>query len=73
LEQARRSIPQPLRAATHETLIELLAATGLRIGEALASTTRHRHRLLGRGAADPPLEVRQVPTGAAAAEHPGRA
>jgi integrase len=33
--QARRSIPQPLRAATHETLIGLLAATGLRIGEAL--------------------------------------
>jgi integrase/recombinase XerD len=35
MEQARRSIPQPLRAATYETLIGLLAATGLRIGEAL--------------------------------------
>jgi integrase/recombinase XerD len=35
MEQAHRSIPQPLRAATHETLIGLLAATGLRIGEAL--------------------------------------
>lgn len=35
MEQARRSIPQPLRVATHETLIGLLAATGLRIGEAL--------------------------------------
>jgi integrase/recombinase XerD len=35
MEQARRSIAQPLRAATHETLIGLLAATGLRIGEAL--------------------------------------
>jgi integrase/recombinase XerD len=35
LEQARRSIPQPLRAATMETLIGLLAATGLRVGEAL--------------------------------------
>jgi integrase/recombinase XerD len=34
MEQAR-SIPQPLRAATYETLIGLLAATGLRIGEAL--------------------------------------
>jgi integrase/recombinase XerD len=35
LEQARRSIPQPLRAATMETLIGLLASTGLRVGEAL--------------------------------------
>lgn len=35
IDQARRSIPQPLRAATHETLVGLLAATGLRIGEAL--------------------------------------
>ena len=32
---ARRLIPHPLRAATHETLIGLLSATGLRIGEAL--------------------------------------
>jgi integrase/recombinase XerD len=35
LEQARRSIPQPLRAATMHTLIGLLAASGLRVGEAL--------------------------------------
>lgn len=35
LEQARCSIPQPLRAATMETLIGLLAASGLRVGEAL--------------------------------------
>jgi integrase/recombinase XerD len=35
LEQARRSIPQPLRAATMETLIGLLAVSGLRVGEAL--------------------------------------
>jgi integrase/recombinase XerD len=35
IEQARRSIPQPLRAATYETLLGLLATTGLRIGEAL--------------------------------------
>lgn len=35
LDQARRSIPQPFRAATMETLIGLLAATGLRVGEAL--------------------------------------
>jgi integrase/recombinase XerD len=33
--QARRSIPQPLRATTYETLFGLLASTGLRIGEAL--------------------------------------
>jgi len=33
--EAHRSIPQPLRAATYATLIGLLAATGLRIGEAL--------------------------------------
>jgi integrase/recombinase XerD len=35
IDQARRSIPQPLRAATIETLIGLLATTGLRVGEAL--------------------------------------
>jgi len=35
IDQARRSIPQPLRTATYETLIGLLSATGLRIGEAL--------------------------------------
>ena len=35
MEQAARSIPQPLRAATYQTLIGLLAATGLRIGEAI--------------------------------------
>jgi integrase/recombinase XerD len=35
LAQARRSILQPLRAATMQTLIGLLAASGLRVGEAL--------------------------------------
>jgi integrase/recombinase XerD len=35
MEQARRSIREPLRAATYETLIGLLAASGLRIGEAI--------------------------------------
>jgi integrase/recombinase XerD len=35
IEQARAVIPQPLRAATYQTLIGLLATTGLRIGEAL--------------------------------------
>jgi integrase/recombinase XerD len=35
LEQARESIPQPLRAATMHTLTGLLASSGLRVGEAL--------------------------------------
>lgn len=35
MDEARRSIPQPLRSATYVTLIGLLAATGLRVGEAL--------------------------------------
>ncbi len=35
MDEARRAIPQPLRAATYETLIGLLAATGLRVGEAI--------------------------------------
>jgi integrase/recombinase XerD len=35
MELARRTIASPLRAATYETLIGLLAASGLRIGEAI--------------------------------------
>jgi integrase len=35
ISEARRSIRQPLRAATYETLIGLLATTGLRVGEAI--------------------------------------
>ena len=35
LAHARASIPQPLRAATMQTLIGLLASSGLRVGEAL--------------------------------------
>jgi integrase len=35
MSQARRSIPSPLRAATYETLIGLLASTGMRVGEAI--------------------------------------
>jgi integrase/recombinase XerD len=35
MSQARHSILQPLRAATYENLIGLLAASGLRIGEAI--------------------------------------
>jgi integrase/recombinase XerD len=35
MNQARTTIESPLRAATYDTLIGLLAATGLRIGEAI--------------------------------------
>jgi integrase/recombinase XerD len=35
LEQARQTIVSPLRAATYQTLIGLLAASGLRFGEAI--------------------------------------
>jgi integrase len=35
MAEAARSIPTPLRAATYQTLIGLLAATGMRVGEAL--------------------------------------
>lgn len=35
IEQASVAIPQPWRSATHQTLIGLLATTGLRVGEAL--------------------------------------
>jgi integrase/recombinase XerD len=35
LAQARATIPQPLRAATMQTLIGLIASSGLRVGEAL--------------------------------------
>jgi integrase/recombinase XerD len=36
MDAAHRRIPSPLRAATFETLIGLLAATGMRVGEAIA-------------------------------------
>ncbi len=35
IERAEALIPQPLRSATYQTLIGLLATTGLRVGEAL--------------------------------------
>jgi integrase/recombinase XerD len=35
IEQARMVIPQPLRSATYQTLVGLLATTGMRVGEAL--------------------------------------
>jgi integrase/recombinase XerD len=35
IEQARVAIPQPFRSATYQTLIGLLATTGMRVGEVL--------------------------------------
>ncbi|MBI1736069.1 MAG: tyrosine-type recombinase/integrase [Candidatus Rokubacteria bacterium] len=49
LLQATRSMPSSFRRATHETLFGLLAATGLRVGEAIRLDTRDvdwSHRLL---------------------------
>jgi integrase len=56
----------PLSAATYETLIGLLAVTGLRIGEAI----RLDRCVAGRWPAHHSrLEVRQVPTGPDPSEH----
>ena len=70
IEQARVVIPQPLRSATYQTLIGLLATTGLRIGEALRLDRGDLDRADGC-AADPGVEVRQV-TARAAARQRGR-
>ena len=37
---ATSSLRSPLRQATYRTLIGLLSVTGMRVGEAIASTTR---------------------------------
>ena len=63
MPRAARSA-QPLRAATYETLLGLLAATGLRVGEALR-LDRDDINVADGGPAHPPLEVRQVAPGAA--------
>jgi integrase len=68
---AARGLRPPLRGATYETLFGLLAATGLRVSEAV-------HLLDAdvdlRGPADgPPDQVRQVPPGTTASEHAGGA
>ena len=57
----------PLRAATFQTLIGLLACTGLRIGEAIRLD---RDDIPGPPGADRPrFEVREVARGAAASQH----
>jgi integrase/recombinase XerD len=40
LLQATRSMPSPFRGVTHETLFGLLAATGMRVGEAIRLDSR---------------------------------
>ena len=65
---AARRLRPPLRAATFETLIGLLACTGLRVGEAIRldrDDVDPHHRRADR----PRFEVRQVARGAAAREH----
>jgi len=69
---AARSLAPALRAASYQTLIGLLAATGMRVGEAIR---------LNRDDADweegvltiKGLQVQEEPRGAAAPEHTGRA
>ena len=61
MAQARRLTPMP--AATHETLVGLLAVTGLRVGEAIR-LDRADIDWTERRADDPGVEVRQDPHGA---------
>ena len=72
IERARSSIISPLRAATYATLIGLLAASGMRIGEAITldrgDVNWAEGVLLIRG-----VEVRQVPAGAPARQQHGGA
>lgn len=64
LMAAARELSPPFRAATFETLIGLLAATGLRVGEAMRLD--QRRRLGGCSADRAGLQVRQVPGGSGA-------
>ena len=72
LMAAARTLRPPLRAATYETLIGLIAATGMRSGEAVRLRPR-RHRLGRGGDHDLALEVRQKPSRACPSHQPGRA
>jgi integrase/recombinase XerD len=70
LMAAARRLRWPLSAATYETLIGLLAVTGLRIGEAIRlSRTDVSLPIRGRTADHLGVEVRQVPDGAHPPEH----
>ena len=62
------SCRRPLRPRRYQTLIGLLAVTGMRVGEAIAPRPRRRrpdHGVL----TDPRHQVRQVPAAPAAPEH----
>ena len=69
---ARETIRQPLRAATYHTLVGLLAAAGLRVGEAIKLDRGDIDWDRGR-AAHPRDQVRQVPAGPAARQRHERA
>ena len=64
MSAARATIPTPVRAATFDTLIGLVATAGMRIVEA----TRFQRGVLDTVedviTVDAPLQVRQVPPGA---------
>ena len=68
MSQARTSIASPLRAATYDTLIGLLAATGCGSVRRSSSTAATSTGTDG-SAADPRVEVRQVPAGSPARQH----
>ena len=63
LIHAAGTIGAPVPSATLQALISLIAATGLRVGEAIRPRPR-RHQLARRRAGDPGVEVRQDPHGA---------
>ncbi|HEX9497204.1 MAG TPA: integrase [Mycobacterium sp.] len=70
LLQGARALRPPLRAATHETLFGLFAASGLRLGEAIGLQRDDVDLVAG----DPAGEVRPLPAGAAAPDdHRGAA
>ena len=62
----------PLRTATYQTLIGLLAVTGMRVGEAIR-LDRPDADLARRRADHPPVQIRQVPADPAAPHHHRRA
>ena len=72
LMAAARGLPLALQAATYETLIGLLAVSGLRVGEAIR-LDRHDVDWAAGVLHRPRRQVRQVARGCAAREHDRRA
>ena len=68
LLRGARQLRSPLRAATYETLFGLLAATGMRVGEAIRLDQADLDYDV-RGDRDPGVQVRQVPPGAGGPLH----